>query len=318
VPDDPFLMGDLEEYFPTALQKKYAKDIADHRLRREIIATMVTNSMVNRVGETFVTRFMERTGMSPADIVRAFTITKHVFMLDELWYAIEELDNKVPSSAQSAMLQEINHLVDWATLWFLRNGDRPLDIGKHVEMYQDGVCTLLNNMSKALPSHYMADLKDRSKPNISIGVPEKLALQVGGLVNLFTACDIVRLASRRKLAVSTVAQLYYYVSSKFMLGRLRAAASKLDAQTHWQKLAAEALIEEIYGHQLALSRHVLDFAKNITAPEKAVEAWAKQHHESVEQTRQLLNELRSAAVTDISMVAVASRQLRALSDTASK
>lgn len=318
VPDDPFLMGDLEEYFPTALQKKYAKDIADHRLRREIIATMVTNSMVNRVGETFVTRFMERTGMSPADIVRAFTITKHVFMLDELWYAIEELDNKVPSSAQNAMLQEINHLVDWATLWFLRNGDRPLDIGKHVEMYQDGVCALLNNMSKALPSHYMADLKDRSKPDISIGVPEKLALQVGGLVNLFTACDIVRLANRRKLAVPTVAQLYHYVSSKFMLGRLRAAASKLDAQTHWQKLAAEALIEEIYGHQLALSRHVLDFAKNITAPEKAVEAWAKQHHESVEQTLQLLNELRSAAVTDISMVAVASRQLRALSDTASK
>jgi glutamate dehydrogenase len=77
------------------------------------------------------------------------------------------------------------------------------------------------------------------------------------------------------------------------------------------------LIEEIYGHQLALSRQVLDFAKNITAPEKAVEAWAKQHHESVEQTLQLLNELRSAAVTDISMVAVASRQLRALSDTAS-
>jgi len=318
VPDDPFLQGDLEEYFPTALQKKYAKDIAGHRLSREIIATVLTNSMVNRVGETFVTRFMERTGMAPADIVRAFTITKHVFMLDELWYAIEELDNKVPASTQNAMLLEINHLVDWSTLWFLRNGDRPLDIGKHVEMYQDGVCTLLNNMSKALPNHYMDDLKTRSKPNIRDGVPEKLALQVGGLVNLFTACDIVRLANRRKLPVPNVAQLYYYVSSKFMLGRLRAAADKLDAQTHWQKLAAEALIEEIYGHQLALSNHVLDFAKNVTAPEKAVEAWAKQHHEPVEQTQQLLGELRSAAVTDLSMVAVASRQLRALSDTASK
>ena len=318
VPDDSFLMGDLEEYFPTALQKKYAKDIAGHRLRREIIATVVTNSIINRVGETFVTRFMGRTGMSPAEIVRAFTITRHVFMLDELWNAIEALDNKVSAGAQTAMLQEINHLVDWATLWFLRNGDSPLDIGKHVEAYQDGICTILNNMSKTLPRHYMEDLKARSKPNMELGVPEKLALQVGGLVNLFTACDIVRLAKRRKLSVPNVAQLYYFVGSEFALGRFRAAAENLDIQTHWQKLASEALIEEIYGHQLALSNLVLNETKNGAAPEKAIEAWSKNHHEAVEQTQQLLSELRAAAVTDLSMVAVASRQLRALSDTASE
>ncbi len=318
VPDDPFLMGDLEEYFPTALQKKFAKDISSHRLRREIIATVVTNSMINRVGETFVSRFMERTGMPPGDIVRAFTITRHVFMLDELWHAIEALDNKVPAATQTAMLQEINHLVDWSTLWFLRNGDRPLDIGKHVDIYQDGVCMLLNNMSKALPSHYIEDLKSRSKPNIDLGVPEKLALQVGGLVNLFTACDIVRLAGRRKLSVPNVAQLYYLVGSQFALGRFRAAAEALDVQTHWQKLASEALIEEIYGHQLALSNLVLNDAKNGMAPDKAIEAWNKKHHDSIEQTQQLLSELRSAAVTDLSMVAVASRQLRALSDMAAK
>ena len=102
-----------------------------------------------------------------------------------------------------------------------------------------------------------------------------------------------------------------------MLGRLRAATDKLDVQNHWQKLAAEALIEEIYGHQLTLSNHVLDFSKNNAAPEKAIEAWSKQYREPVEQTKQLLTELRAANVTDLSMVAVASRQLRALSDMAS-
>jgi len=318
VPDDPFLSGDLEEYFPTALQKRFSKDIASHRLRREIIATVVTNSMVNRVGETFVTRFIERTGMSPAEIVRAFTITRHVFMLDELWFAIEDLDNKVPATIQNEMLDDINHLVDWATLWFLRNGDRPLDIGKHVETYQDGVCTLLNDMKKAMPAHYIKDVKARSKPYTDKGVPEKLAMQVSGLVNLFAASDIVRVATQRKLSVPKVAQLYYLVGSLFALGRFRAAAENLDAQNHWQRLAAEALIEEINGHQLSISNHVLNGAKNGTAPNKAIEDWSKQNREAVEQTQQLLTELRSSGLTDLSMVAVASRQLRALSDMAAK
>ncbi|MEQ8195001.1 MAG: NAD-glutamate dehydrogenase [Rhodospirillales bacterium] len=318
VPDDAFLLGDLDEYFPTALQKKFSKEIPNHRLRREIIATVVTNNMINRVGETFVSRFIERTGMSPAEIVRAFIVTRHVFELDALWSEIESLDNKVPAAAQTAMLQDIVHLLDWATLWFLRNGDRPLDIGKHVDAYQEGVGTLAENLPKVLPDHYAEDLKTRAKPYVDQGVPEKLALRISGLVNLFSACDIVRLSQRRKLPVTHVGKLYFAVGTQFMLGRLRAAADKLDTQTHWQKLAAEALIEELYGHQLTLSNHVLDGVKNGTSPDKAVETWNKRHHDSVEQTKQLLSELWSAAVTDLSMVAVASRQLRALSDIAAR
>ena len=75
-----------------------------------------------------------------------------------------------------------------------------------------------------------------------------------------------------------------------------------------------ALIEEIYGHQLALTNQVLDFSDGATAPEKAIDAWVCKNHVAVERTEQLLSELRSVAVTDISMVAVASRQLRALAD----
>jgi len=78
------------------------------------------------------------------------------------------------------------------------------------------------------------------------------------------------------------------------------------------------LIEEINGHQLSISNHVLNGAKNGTAPNKAIEDWSKQNREAVEQTQQLLTELRSSGLTDLSMVAVASRQLRALSDMAAK
>ncbi|RMD62083.1 MAG: NAD-glutamate dehydrogenase, partial [Alphaproteobacteria bacterium] len=52
LPDDPDTEHELLSYFPTPLQERFADWIAQHRLRREIIATVMTNDIVNRVGIT--------------------------------------------------------------------------------------------------------------------------------------------------------------------------------------------------------------------------------------------------------------------------
>ncbi|MCH8991315.1 MAG: NAD-glutamate dehydrogenase [Acidobacteria bacterium] len=172
---------------------------------------------------------------------------------------------------------------------------------------------------KHIKSNAIVLAKDSTLVGMGAGQPNRvtsvhLALRIAGLVNLFSGCDIVRLARRRKLPVPQVAKLYFAVGTRFRLGRLRAASGGLESETHWQKLAVAALIEEIYGHQLALTNQVLDFSDGATAPAQAIDAWIDKNHAAVERTEQLLSELRSIAVTDISMVAVASRQLRALAD----
>jgi len=311
-PDDAALEDDLVGYFPETLGKKYPDAIQRHRLRREIVATVATNLLVNRVGETFVTGLMERTGMAADQIVRAFTIARRVFALDDLWAAIEALDNKVPAQLQAHMLIEIDVLLDWVTLWFLRNGRAGLDIGSHSARYRAGIASLSEGLTDVLPPHYVEDRKARAQPYIDQGVPEKLAIRVAGLVNMFAGCDIVSLAEKRKVPVATVAKAYYAVGTRFRLGHLRAAAEKLDSRSHWQKLAIAALIEETYGHQLTFTNQVLDASKSGTPAAKAIEAWVEKKKMLVEQTDRLLADLWTTTISDLSMVAVASRQLRAL------
>jgi glutamate dehydrogenase len=214
------------------------------------------------------------------------------------------------------MHRDIHHLLDWVTLWFLRNGEAGLDLGGHVGRFRDGIQSLSQALEGVLPPHYLADRKVRAQPYVDQGVPEALAFRIAGLVNLFSGCDIVSLATRRGLAVPRVAKLYFAVGTRFGLGRLRAAAEGIDLETHWQRLAVEALIEEIYGHQLALSGQVLDVADGKLGPRAAIDGWSQRNGAAVEQTEHLLGELRSTAITDISMVAVASRQLRALTSAA--
>jgi glutamate dehydrogenase len=314
VPDDSELEHDLLQYFPTPLRAKYKKEIGEHRLRREIIATRLTNSLVNRVGGTFVSEFMEKTGKGAAEIARAYTIAREVYRLRELWEAIEALDNIVPTSVQTEMILASNHLIEWVTLWFLRNGMPGLDIGEHVKEFQTGITELSDGLSKALPIHYLSDLKLRAKHYTDKGVPEKLATAVANLVNLYSGCDVVRLANARRMKVLNVARVYFAVGTRFHLGGLRAAADTIASDTHWQQLAIAALIEEIYSHQLTLANRVLDFANGKMDPEKAVQGWIDKNKTAVEPTDQLLSELWATQINDLSMIAVASRQLRAMTD----
>src|SRR3546814_463927 len=102
LPDDPALAHDLYLYFPEPLRKKLRHAIDQHALKREIIATFVTNSLINRTGPTFVAETMDKTGMGASDIARAYLIVRDSFDLRGLWARIDRSEEHT-SELQSLM-----------------------------------------------------------------------------------------------------------------------------------------------------------------------------------------------------------------------
>ena len=95
LPEDPYLRHDLERYFPAPLPERYSEQMRDHRLRREIIATVVANQLVDRAGTTFAFRVGEEVG-APADLLaRGYAVAREVFDMRSFWRQMEALDNKV-------------------------------------------------------------------------------------------------------------------------------------------------------------------------------------------------------------------------------
>ena len=318
LPDDEALHDDLVAYFPTPLRKIYKKEITKHRLRREIVATLATNSVINRAGGSFINQLIERTGMPASDVVRAYIIARRCLGMRAIWAEIDALDNKVPAVIQSKMRLNTNRLIEWVTLWFLRNGRRPLDITSHVVEFSGGFTELYGCLEKCLPRHYHLDVIERGRPYVEAGVPKSLASRIAGLVNMFSGCDIIRLASARKMSISDAAKLYFAIGTRFHLGSLRGASDRLETQSHWQKLAVAALIEEIYGHQLALAILVMDTRgrkKKGFETEAAIANWVEKNQIAVERTEHLISELSATEINDLAMIAVASRQLRTLAET---
>jgi glutamate dehydrogenase len=324
LPDDPYFGDDLALYFPPRLREKYAGQIGEHRLRREIITTTVTNSMINRVGATFVNTIREQTGATAPDIARAYTIVRDTFGLRELWESIEALDNKVPAEVQTRMLIEMQDLVQRETVWFLRNGKQPLDIRASVAEFQPGVTDLKGCLLKVLGDYDRKQIDKRAKAYIDKGVPAASANQVASIDQLVAACDVVRLAGLSGGEIEPVARIYFGVGDRFALDWLRDKALGLDAQSYWQKMAVGALVDDFFNHQSTLAQDVLSLngkgkskagagkAGDGKAAEKAISGWVDTRTEAVARTERLLKDLRASEPIDLAMLAVANGQLRAL------
>src|SRR5262249_56488811 len=119
VPDDPYLGRELDRYFPKAIADKFPDALEQHRLRREIIATQLANSMINRGGPSLLVRIGDQTGAPPARIAAAFAPVRATYGMTALNSAIDALDNKISRRLQLGVSQAVEDLLLHPLVWCL-------------------------------------------------------------------------------------------------------------------------------------------------------------------------------------------------------
>src|SRR5205085_12416825 len=308
LPDDPLLVEDLVRYFPEPLHVRFRPAIERHRLRREIIATYETNSIINRVRPTLVMQMNDETGKPPSDVARAFTIIRESFDLRSLWADIEALDNKLPAQSQTDMMIEVGRLLERAIAWLLRSEYKKLDIAVYVAEFRPRIDALAEKLHDVLPPALMSALKARQGELEASGIPAPLAARVASLGVMSAALDIVRL-TRAGRPVEDVARVYFGLGARFGLDRLRSAGASIAAETPWQKAAVAVVVDDLFNYQSILASRVIRETDGARDP---VDVWLAARQRVVERIDQTMTDVRAAATIDLAMLTVASRQLRAL------
>ncbi|HEY0506185.1 MAG TPA: NAD-glutamate dehydrogenase domain-containing protein, partial [Lysobacter sp.] len=308
VPEDPYLSKELVRYFPQPLQAKYAKAMEGHRLKREIIATAVTNSMVNRMGATFTLRMTEDTGRSPAEVAEAYTIAREAVDARGLWAQIDALDGKVPESVQVDALQVIWHLLRSMSRWLLSRPGKVPEITAAMARYGDG----LNAVRGALPAVLSGVRRDAYEARMAQwkekGLPAALAEQLAALPLLEFGCDIVEISLARKLSPVEVAKAYFALGAALSLPWLYEQVEQLSVDGRWQALARGALRDELATQARTLVSQILaDGGKKPV--EQKVEAWLKRDDSSLRFTLAMFADLHSQKALDYPTLSVAVRRL---------
>ncbi|HEU4774888.1 MAG TPA: NAD-glutamate dehydrogenase, partial [Lysobacter sp.] len=308
VPEDPYLSRELVRYFPQPLQAKYAKAMEGHRLKREIIATAVTNSMVNRMGATFPLRMQEDTGRSPGEVAEAYTIAREALDARELWAQIDALDGKVLESVQIDALQTIWELLRSVTRWLLsRPGPMP-EITAAMARFGSGFkavhAALQETMSQVRRDAFNTQLAEWKAK----GVPAALATQLAALPVLEFGCDIIEIAHARKLSPVEVSRAYFDLGAALNLPWLHEQIDALPVDGRWQALARGALRDELGTQQRVLVGQILAGGGKKPAGEK-VQAWLQRDDQSLRFTQSMLAELVTQKTLDYPTVSVAVRRL---------
>lgn len=312
VPEDPYLSNELKRYFPEPLHKHYVEHMERHRLKREIIATAVTNSMVNRMGATFMLRMQEDTGQLPAAVAKAFTIAREVLDARSLWADIEALDGRVNSNAQIDALLSIWGLLRTMTRWLLLNqSNESLNIAYAMQRYQPGMNELRAVLNEVITSDDQALFEQQQQRWIGQLFPPKLANQLAGVFALDSALDIILVAQDNKLQVSQVAKVYYELGEALHLKWLMDKIEELSVESRWHALARGSLRDELYVQHRTLTAQIL--AKNVNQDaSQLVSVWLSSEDPALKFTLNMFADMRTQVAIDYPIVSVAVRRLAQL------
>jgi glutamate dehydrogenase len=310
LPDSPTFAAVLPDYFPTPLRERFAGAITRHPLRREIVATVVVNEMVDFGGATFAFRLSEEIGATTDDAVRAFTAAVEIFGLRELWQRIRS--EQMPTSVRDQLELETNRTLERAARWLLLNRPQPIAIGADITRYREGVRALADRVPGWLPKPLAERVAAHAAEATEHGAPQDLAAEVYRLIHLFPLLDVLDIADIAERDAREIAELYFALNAHLEITRLISAVGDLDHDQRWASLARLALRDDLYESLRLLT---LDIA-TATDPEDPVteklDYWEQTNRSRLTRARAALTEIFGVSRHDLATLSVAARQVRSL------
>jgi glutamate dehydrogenase len=311
VPDDPHFERDLLAYFPDRMEKKFAADIASHRLRREIIARVVANDLINRGGPSFVTRLVDATGCGAREVVRAFAVVRDGFGLPALYREIDALDNRIDGQVQLDLYAAVGRLVLNASAWDLKNGSGTAPLGEQIAALQDARKALEPKLASLLPEFTKERIGARKLALVESGTPEKLAERLAMLDASALIPDIALVAGAAGANILSAAKAFSAVTDAFRISRIEDAAGSIATSDYYEGMALSRAVDTIGAARRGMAVAALTDAAGKSDP---VAAWLDAGGERIAGTRERLQTLTEGGDITVSRLTVASGLMSDLAD----
>ena len=180
---------------PSSCGRRFDAELDTHPLRREIIATVVANDMINMGGITFAFRdHGGNVGHGSRTVAKAFVALREVYELDIMVAELNDLPASFPTEHWSTVHLDIRRLLDRAVRWVLGQGTASRPIADIVDEFKP----LMDPMRARLLDYLRGDDRDRVAGWLEKArawdLPEDLAHRWAELFESFVLLDIAKIA----------------------------------------------------------------------------------------------------------------------------
>ena len=310
--DDPYYVATLRRYFPEQLVERFGDQLETHPLRREIIATVVANDMINIGGVTYVFRAMEETGANEVQIAKMFTALREIYGFDRQFAAINVQRAGTDVEYWSRQHHDMRRLLDRTTRWFINRVDQQQPVDDIVGTYEP----IVNQLRQSLPSYLVgSDLERYTEWQLDAtnnGIDEHRASMWASQFESYTLLDIADLVGRSDYSAQQIAETYFVLYNEFGADDLLNRITKLPRSDRWQALARAAMRDDLYTTLVDLTGNVLDNGAQIADPAERVAAWEEANAANLDRAKTMFAEVNSLGRDDMASLSVALRLLRSI------
>ena len=266
--EDPWLERDLSGYFPQPVVERFGELLARHPLRRELLATINANLVVNALGPVFVSQLVAERGARPAEVVRAYRIAREVVGAEGDWETIEDLEGQVEPEVQAELMGGVDGLVDAVTRWYLTEG-LGSDLASTIESGREGFRRLLAAAPTLGGDKLLGARRELAERLVGGGVPEELATAHALRPGLVHAPAVTAVAAATERPVEDVARVFVMVGEELPLNELETAFDSLPSMRRMERWALQAVREDARRARRDIAEHAL-VASPDCGPEEAL------------------------------------------------
>ena len=317
--DDPVASGYLSRYFPPAAVNAAGESgLAAHRLGREIVASQLTNDLVDLMGAGFVHRMMRDSGASADEVARAWLVASRLSGHRQLVADLRQREREAGTVIAYRWYVGLSRVLDRTTRWVLGNAERE-EIDSLVGMN----FSTLRELQRIFPDIVSGEDRLTFARLVSaireVGPAADIAPALATLRFLDQLMDILRVARDTGTAPVYAARAYYAVSELLEIPWLRHAIDECARDERWEQRAARALNDD-----LTRAHHRIANFSAAAAAGRDTQAGGVAHVLTALRSREvayfgeLLTELRAESTLTLSGLAVAVRAIMVLSERTAK
>ncbi|WP_455481469.1 NAD-glutamate dehydrogenase [Bartonella sp. B12(2025)] len=276
--DDRYFDSILLHYFPTQIQERFEKEVINHQLRRNIIATLIANEVVNRGGPIFVNRLQDATEQKVENIVRVFITLCDGFEIPKLSDQIDKLDNKIPGLVQNKFYAAITTMLFEAANWGLRNMDLSVPLEELVKTMKQARNVIEKLLTQSNDKDINQKIKEKEVHYNEEGAPKVLAKQLALLEAAPIICDISLIAKQTDSDLIKTAEIYFSLAQIIRINRINEASRTIPVLDYYDSMALSQAKENIAE---SLRKIVMKVLKNYGEKNDPFAAWSKTQEDKI-------------------------------------
>lgn len=284
----------LIKYFPKLMQEKYENIIERHQLREPIIATLISNSIINSTGPTFAFALAEKMDISILEVVKAYIYIYDGLNIAQIIKNIDALDNKITGELQNDLYSEVMKYLSQAIEFFVTT------TANYPKLLQEfSIKEIINKISechKALalinknePTNIFDDIYLNKKDEyINLGIGDDLINQLVDLKCSVRLLNILPIAIHKNIDITLLSKIYFALTIMFKVNQIEEASQNIPTIDYYDNLAVSMACNNI---SQTLSKLSVEIAQNYSNSANAVDDWVNHNEQKIESIRQRINGL---------------------------